>query len=115
MLLEAPYSINGTQPTDPSHPPRWRQMKHACGENPSRVYGNTRMDSIWALRSAYEKARQIKEKQDAFCEAALQGRWDATDGGFPEDLQWEALVDVLRGKVKVHNVRAGSNFLSMGA
>ena len=30
------------------------------------------------------------------------GKWNNL-GDFPEDLQWEALVDVLRGRVKVHN------------
>jgi hypothetical protein len=50
--------------------------------------------------SRYDKARQIKEKQDAYCSAALAGQWTAL-GEFPEDLQWEALVDVLRGRVRV--------------
>ena len=31
---------------------------------------------------------------------ALAGQWDGL-GAFPESLQWEALVDVLRGRVKV--------------
>ena len=48
----------------------------------------------------YDRARQIKEKQDAYCEQASSGRWSDL-GEFPEDLQWEALVDVLRGRVKV--------------
>jgi len=48
----------------------------------------------------YDKARQIKEKQDAYCNAALTGQW-AGLGEFPEDLQWEALVDVIRGRVRV--------------
>ncbi|KIJ61333.1 hypothetical protein HYDPIDRAFT_42737 [Hydnomerulius pinastri MD-312] len=100
MLLEAPYTINGTH-VDPSLPPRWRQMKHACGENPSRAYGNTRMDTFWAFRQAYDTARQIKESQDAYCSKALAGEWSGL-GDYPEDLQWEALVDVLRGRVKVH-------------
>ncbi|KIJ61332.1 hypothetical protein HYDPIDRAFT_96756, partial [Hydnomerulius pinastri MD-312] len=100
MLLEAPYTINGTH-VDPSLPPRWRQMKHACGENPSRVYGNTRMDTFWAFRQAYDTARQIKESQDVYCSKALASEWSGL-GDFPEDLQWEALVDVLRGRVKVH-------------
>ncbi|KIJ18775.1 hypothetical protein PAXINDRAFT_71407 [Paxillus involutus ATCC 200175] len=100
MLLEPPYTINGTH-VDPSLPPRWRQMKHACGENPSRVYGNTRMDTFWAFRQAYDTARQIKESQDAYCSKALDNEWDGL-GSFPEALQWEALVDVLRGRVKVH-------------
>jgi imidazolonepropionase-like amidohydrolase len=58
------------------------------------------MDTFWAFRKAYDRARQIKEKQDAYCEQAFSGRWSGL-GEFPEDLQWEALVDVLRGRVKV--------------
>ncbi|KAG6372339.1 carbohydrate esterase family 9 protein [Boletus reticuloceps] len=100
MLLEPPYTINDTR-VDPALPPRWRQMKHACGENPSLVYGNTRMDTFWAFREAYDTARKIKEGQDAYCAKALASEWDGL-GNFPEELQWEALVDVLRGRVKVH-------------
>ncbi|THH04772.1 hypothetical protein EW145_g5277 [Phellinidium pouzarii] len=100
MLLEPPFTLNSSDSIDLSLPPRWRQMKHACGENPRRVYGNSRMDNIWAFREVYDKARQIKEKQDAFCEKALDGEWSGL-GAFPEELQWEALVDVLRGRVKV--------------
>ncbi|KAJ7255301.1 carbohydrate esterase family 9 protein [Mycena rebaudengoi] len=101
MLLEPPFSLNGTY-VDPSARPRWRQMKHACGENPSRVYSGTRMDTQWAFRQGYNTARLIKEKQDAYCAKAVAGQWKDL-GNFPEDLQWEALVDVLRGRVKVHN------------
>ncbi|KZT72052.1 carbohydrate esterase family 9 protein [Daedalea quercina L-15889] len=101
MLLEPPYQINASFP-DQTDRPRWRQMKHACGENPSRVYGNTRMDTIWAFRQAYDTARKIKESQDAYCVDADAGNWDALkDKPYPEDLQWESLVDVLRGRVKV--------------
>ncbi|EMD37373.1 hypothetical protein CERSUDRAFT_114046 [Gelatoporia subvermispora B] len=101
MLLEPPFQIN-TSFLETSERPRWRQMKHACGENPSRVYGYTRMDTIWAFREAYNKAKQIKETQDDYCANALDGRWHAIeDTPYPEDLQWESLVDVLRGRVKV--------------
>jgi hypothetical protein len=100
MLLEPPHSIiNGTQ-VDPSLPPRWRIMKQACGENPSRVYSGTRMDTIWSFRQAYDTARTLKNKQDAFCAKANAGHWQDL-GEFPDDLQWEMLVDVLRGRVKV--------------
>lgn len=95
MLLEPPYEVVGGH-----GPPRWRYMKHACGENPSRVYGQTRMDTVWAFREAYNKARQIKQAQDAYCSRALNGQWEDL-GEYPEDLQWEALVATLRGKVKV--------------
>ncbi|KAJ7512479.1 carbohydrate esterase family 9 protein [Mycena galericulata] len=101
MLLEPPYSLNGTY-VDPAQRPRWRQMKHACGENPSRVYSGTRMDTQWAFRQGYNTARIIKEKQDAYCAKALAGHW-AGLGDFPEELRWEALIDVLRGRVKVQN------------
>ncbi|TEB38238.1 composite domain of metallo-dependent hydrolase [Coprinellus micaceus] len=100
LVLEPPFGMNGTE--DYTSRPRWRQMKHACGENPKRVYDQTRMDTQWAFREAYNKARQIKEQQDSYCAKALAGEWKGL-GSFPEDLQWEALVDVLRGKVKVHN------------
>jgi hypothetical protein len=51
-------------------------------------------------RDRYDTARKLKEKQDAYCAAAERGLWDGL-GQFPEELQWEALVDVLRGRVKV--------------
>ncbi|KAF9239773.1 hypothetical protein BU15DRAFT_74314 [Melanogaster broomeanus] len=99
MLVDPPYGINGTQ-VDYDTPPRWRHMKHACGENPSRVYSGTRMDTVWSYRQAYEHARQIKDKQDEYCSKAVAGEWSGL-GDFPDDLQWEAMVDILRGKVKV--------------
>ncbi|KDQ57519.1 hypothetical protein JAAARDRAFT_156260 [Jaapia argillacea MUCL 33604] len=101
MLLEPPFGINGSE-VDPTLPPRWRLLKQACGENPSRVYSGTRMDTIWAFRQGYETARKIKVSQDAYCSSALSGHWEGL-GEFPEDLQWEALVDVLRGRVKIQN------------
>ncbi|PSR81151.1 hypothetical protein PHLCEN_2v6486 [Hermanssonia centrifuga] len=58
------------------------------------------MDVIWAFRQAYDKARQIKNTQDQYCTKALAGEWKGLAPEFPEDLQWEALVDVLRGRVK---------------
>ncbi|KAG5648505.1 hypothetical protein DXG03_003116 [Asterophora parasitica] len=100
MLLEPPYNIDTSFP-DPSLPPRWRHMKHACGENPSSQYKDTRMDTNWAFREAYKKAFDIKQKQDNYCSLALAGKWKGL-GDFPEDLQWEALVDVVRGRVKVN-------------
>ena len=50
----------------------------------------------------YNRAREIKNKQDEYCAKVEAGRFDEVKGTpFPEDLQWEALVDVLRGRVKV--------------
>lgn len=50
--------------------------------------------------SRYNTAFQLKKKQDEYCSKAMTGQWTGL-GDFPEDLQWEALVDVLRGRVKV--------------
>ncbi|KAG1899770.1 uncharacterized protein F5891DRAFT_1036409 [Suillus fuscotomentosus] len=101
MLLEPPYTLNGSH-FDHSLTPRWRHMKHACGENPSRVYGMTRLDSGWNFRAAYDSARKLRDAQDDFCAKAESNSWDDLAGNaFPEDLQWESLVDVLRGRVRL--------------
>ncbi|KAG2337258.1 hypothetical protein BDR05DRAFT_970469 [Suillus weaverae] len=101
MLLEPPYTLNGSH-FDHSLTPRWRHMKHACGENPSSAYGITRLDSGWNFRAAYDHARKLRDVQDAFCAKAESNSWDDLAGKtFPEDLQWESLVDVLRGRVKL--------------
>ncbi|EIW61570.1 composite domain of metallo-dependent hydrolase [Trametes versicolor FP-101664 SS1] len=99
MLIEPPYTLNGSTP-DPNLPARWRHLKQACGESP-RAYGN-RMDTMWSFRSAYAEARKVRDAQDAFCARAEAGLWNEIQGqSYPEDLRWEALVDVLRGRVKV--------------
>ncbi|KAG6872404.1 hypothetical protein C0995_009994 [Termitomyces sp. Mi166 len=120
-VLEPPQSLIANQTSD--YLP-WRHMKHACGENPSRVYTQSRMDSAWKFREAYESARKLKVAQDAFCSRVeslsrskrswlwpsswlVQNRRRAAAlGDFPQDLQWEALVDVLRGRVKAVDLDA---------
>ncbi|KAF5323787.1 hypothetical protein D9619_012926 [Psilocybe cf. subviscida] len=107
-VLEPPETlVGGGNGTEWVH---WRHMKHACGENPDRVYSQTRMDGQWNFRHAYDTARILMLKQDKFCAKVAAGEWDALRSGdqdsdedpeFPEDLQWESLVDVLRGKVKL--------------
>ncbi|CAA7260052.1 unnamed protein product [Cyclocybe aegerita] len=101
MILEPPYNLKlSVNEPSPEHAPfRWRHMKQACGEN-LRIYGN-RMDTIWSFRSAYNEATKIKISQDGFCAKAESGLWESLDTPFPEDLRWEMLVDVLRGKVKI--------------
>ncbi|KAF9268942.1 carbohydrate esterase family 9 protein [Marasmius fiardii PR-910] len=103
MLLEAPENLhlNASTFRHSSRSRPWRHMKHACGENPSRVYSDTRMDTIWAFREAYNKAALLKKQQDDFCDRAEAGDFEGL-GNFPEDLKWEALVDVLRGRVKIN-------------
>ncbi|KAG9313485.1 hypothetical protein JVU11DRAFT_5810 [Chiua virens] len=99
LLVDPPYGLNGTG-VDYGVPPRWRHMKYAYRENPSGTYSGTRMDTVWSYREAYERARQIKVQQDDYCTKAFADEWDGLSE-FPEDLQWEALIDILRGKVKV--------------
>ena len=69
------------------------------------------MDAAWNFRNAYNEAKKIKNAQDEFCKHAEAGEWGMVEMGnkkkgsnfpvFPEALQWESLVDVLRGKVRV--------------
>jgi hypothetical protein len=49
----------------------------------------------------YETARRAMVEQDDFC-AKLESEQVENGDTFPENLQWEALIDVLRGRVKVH-------------
>ncbi|KAF8889894.1 hypothetical protein BD779DRAFT_1610936 [Infundibulicybe gibba] len=109
MLLEPPSSLHLNNSDTPPHI-HWRHMKHACGENPDRRYSQTRMDAAWNFRSAYANAARVRDAQDEFCarihsHSSWWRRWFhkkvQVDEKFPEDYQWEALVDVLRGRVKL--------------
>lgn len=65
------------------------------------------MDEAWDWRSAFKRASTLRQKQDDWCARAsnfAQTHPDQapSDDGFPEELELEALVDVLRGKVKVN-------------
>ncbi|KAJ6628787.1 carbohydrate esterase family 9 protein [Mycena sp. CBHHK59/15] len=104
MVVEPPYNLNGSSES-PSFSAHWRHLHQACGGTPF-AYGN-RPDSLWALRSAYNEARNIVAAQDAYCSQVEASLWDSL-GAFPESLQWEMLVDVLRGKVKVSSQCQGA-------
>ncbi|BGO98128.1 hypothetical protein NBRC10513v2_001345 [Rhodotorula toruloides] len=112
LVLEMPWNVklpSGERKVK-GDPPRWRHMKMACGENIRGVYHQTRLDLSWNFRSNFDAARTLKQKQDKFCSRALaaqekvgylmDNKGDVED--FPDDLKLEALVDVLRGKVKVN-------------
>lgn len=62
-----------------------------------------KVDLAWNFRSNFEQARLLKVKQDDYCEKALaaNSKGAALPDTFPDDLQLEALVDVLRGKVRL--------------
>ena len=61
---------------------------------------------------SYNDARILKEKQDTFCDKVNADKWDGL-GEFPDDLKLEALVDVLRGRVKVLHVYFAVNMVVM--
>ncbi|WYZ40666.1 hypothetical protein EsH8_IV_001007 [Colletotrichum jinshuiense] len=91
---------------------RHRYMKLACGENPKRVYGHTRMANAWILREQFAKAKEQLQKQDEYCEraaavsaadAGLKARFVEEFGGFPSDLKIESTVGMLRGRVAMQN------------
>lgn len=71
-------------------------LKMACGENPKRVYGSrnqmpqTRMGNMAVNRQTWLKAQDYKRKV-------------AKDPNTARELAMETLVDVLDGKILVHN------------
>ncbi|KAF9083413.1 hypothetical protein BGX23_011504 [Mortierella sp. AD031] len=91
---------------------KWRYMKMACGENPKRYYGgylnrmpSTRLGEGWLLRDQFAKATELKRAQDDWCHAAKDlPKWGRhrLDKPFPEDLQYESLVGILRDDVKLN-------------
>jgi imidazolonepropionase-like amidohydrolase len=77
-------------------------VKMACGENPSRVYGNrnqspaTGMGNVAGYRAAFIAAQDYRDKWD---------RWRETGEGTPptRNLQNETLAGVLDGSIMVQN------------
>ncbi|KAF9110782.1 hypothetical protein BGX27_005894 [Mortierella sp. AM989] len=91
---------------------KWRYMKMACGENPKRFYGgylgrmpSTRLGEGWLLRDQFAKATALKLSQDDWCDAAEDlphfGR-HRLQTAFPENLELESLVGILRDDVKLN-------------
>ncbi|KAI8061177.1 hypothetical protein BC940DRAFT_245434 [Gongronella butleri] len=86
---------------------KWRYEKHACGENPKRVYGNrvqmpsTRLGEGYLFRKVYDQAQSLMRLQDDWCAAAerTHGRLETR---FPEVLELEPLVAILRGDVRLN-------------
>ncbi|KAJ2957267.1 hypothetical protein NQZ79_g6970 [Umbelopsis isabellina] len=95
---------------------KWRWMKMACGENPKvstclRFYGSqgkmpmTRMGSGYLLRKRFSEALALLKSQDDWCEAAekLQGKHSVhLESRYPEDLENDSLVALLRGDVRLN-------------
>lgn len=95
----------------PEGEPRSRYMKMACGENPKSVYGHSRMGNVFVLRKWLARAKELVARQDAWCEAAARAgsttermrRLVTEKGGFPEELELDSTVGMLRGRVAMHN------------
>jgi imidazolonepropionase-like amidohydrolase len=86
-----------------------RYLKMAMGENQKRQFQNvpggpvSRLGESYVYRKAYDNARRVKQSQDMWCEMATTkaGRVRlATE--YPRSLEWQTLVDVLRGDVRVN-------------
>ncbi|KAI1102341.1 composite domain of metallo-dependent hydrolase [Jackrogersella minutella] len=86
-----------------------RYLKMAMGENQKRQFENvpggpsTRLGESYWFRKAYDNASRLKRKQDRWCEAASteKGRASITQE-YPRSLEWQTLVDVLRGDLRVN-------------
>ncbi|KAF5390646.1 hypothetical protein D9757_002646 [Collybiopsis confluens] len=99
MVIDPPLDLGRNRGRSQEEAAHWRHLIQSCGDK-TRRYGN-RMDTMWSLRAAYYQAKRAMNAQDNFCAQVEAGReWESelpsTDG-----FQWDILVDVLRGKVKV--------------
>ncbi|KAL4905465.1 hypothetical protein BDW74DRAFT_177835 [Aspergillus multicolor] len=101
-------------------PQRQRYLKMACGENPRRVYGHTRMGLAWLLRQELNKAKELLEKQETWCAAAsdiqnehnkfnfgLRHPGRVTDfvqreGPRPDSFELETFLALLRGEINLN-------------
>ncbi|RSL41546.1 hypothetical protein CEP54_015786 [Fusarium duplospermum] len=86
----------------------WRYMKMACGENAKRVHGRvgnrpfSRMGESYEFRHAFERASELVQKQDDWCNKAETLGVEALDEYLPQEIAWEALGAALRGQVHIN-------------
>ncbi|KAK8066049.1 hypothetical protein PG997_012796 [Apiospora hydei] len=87
-------------PTEDRH----RYMKFACGENPKHSYGHERFGLAYILRRHLSRAKQLMDKQDAWWAAAAeQTRFMEQAGDYPEELELESTIGLMRGRIAMHN------------
>ncbi|KAJ0425611.1 amidohydrolase [Aspergillus carlsbadensis] len=105
LLLE--YGIPESQ--------RQRYLKMACGENPRRFYGYTRLGLAWLLREKLAEAQELQKQQAEWCSTAseiqersrlTQGRHISSflrsQGPRPESFELETLVALIRGDINLN-------------
>ncbi|KAI9258533.1 hypothetical protein BY458DRAFT_517803 [Sporodiniella umbellata] len=86
----------------------WRYMKMACGENPKGFYGSlgkmplTRLGEGFIARQLFQKAQQLKRKQDDWCDAAQKTQGVRLSESYPEDIRLESLTALLRHQVNLN-------------
>ena len=94
---------------------RRRYLKLACGENPKGKYGHTRLGLAWLLREHLNKAKELADRQDAWCRDALEiaqsnslrrderlSRFLAASGTRPDDFELKTTVALIRGELNVN-------------
>ncbi|KAK4868698.1 hypothetical protein LT330_006900 [Penicillium expansum] len=93
---------------------RKRYLKMACGENPKGIYKNTRLGLVWLLRKHLEEARQLQERQSAWCRTATSidkaslsqsrqiSQFLKEEGSRPESFELETSLALLRGDLNVN-------------
>ncbi|KAJ4002579.1 hypothetical protein NW752_001093 [Fusarium irregulare] len=86
----------------------WRYMKMACGENAKRVHGGvgkrpfSRMGESYEFRHAFERARDLIQKQDDWCTKAESLGVEKMDEYLPGEIFWESLTAAMRGQVHIN-------------
>ncbi|KAH7126027.1 hypothetical protein EDB81DRAFT_860673 [Dactylonectria macrodidyma] len=93
---------------------RRRYLKMACGENPKNTYHNSRLGLAWLLREHLDQAQQLRERQDAWCQAAFGidgasltkthrvASFIEAQGKRPDDFKLQTSLALLRGELNIN-------------
>lgn len=94
---------------------RQRYLKLACGENPKRKYGHSRLGLAWLLREHLNKAKDLVDRQNVWCRDALDiagSRWPGKGerlarfltaaGTRPEDFELQTTAALIRGEINAN-------------
>lgn len=88
---------------------RQRYLKMALGENIKKTWQGksggpyTRPGISYFFRHAMEQARNLKHRQDRWCQSLLTQRESQFPSEpYPESLEWQTLVDLIRGDIRLN-------------
>lgn len=86
-----------------------RYLKMALGENIKKTWQDkpggpyTRQGISYFFRHAMEQARDLKQRQDRWCQSvSVPGKPTLPREPYPESLQWQTLVDLIRGDIRLN-------------